>query len=89
MSVEITKSTGCKGWMNSVRDIVLYLSENKIRPRRPLDSSPRSLYTVCKFTFNSGKIVVKDSNVGSLWIFVSLRYSKCDSQYLVANKLSV
>ena len=35
------------------------------------------------------EMVVKDSNVGSPWIFVSSRYSKCDYRFLGSKKLIV
>ena len=73
--VRITKSKGCRGQINGVRVITLYLSRERMRKRSLLAPPPRSLYTVFKFTFNCKKIV-KDKNVGSPWIFISLGYLK-------------
>ena len=59
LPVGINKSLGCRGRINAVIDMTLYLARERMRPRWPLDLPPWSLLTVCEFDFNSEKCSLK------------------------------
>ena len=62
--VGITKRTGCRGRINGISDIKLYLDGDRMRNIWILAPPQKSLYTVCEFAFNTEEWSLKTK----IWI---------------------